>query len=65
MSLRETRSSRGLVMLLKGEDAAAAIGSVGMRGAEQDCAALLLERDMVVVGAFGGTRQWAKKKRRR
>jgi hypothetical protein len=60
LSLRETRSSRGPVMSLslKGEDAAAAIGSVGIRGAEQDCAALLMERDMVVVGAFGGTQQW-------
>ena len=52
------------MLSLKGEDAAAAIGSGGIRGAGQDCAALLLERDMVVVGAYGGTQKWEKGKRR-
>lgn len=51
LSFREARSSASARELAKGEDAEAAIGSSGTRGAGQDCAALLCERDMMAICA--------------
>ena len=54
LSLRDARPSAS-ASVVKGEEMAAAeaaaMGSGGTRGAEQGCAALSLERDMVAIGA--------------